>query len=302
MAPGIFADRDNPVSYSALARFFEICGQRLNRDDLGPAGRPADPACRPGPRRPSWRSAGRPSRRGCSGSSSITTCTTPRPPCASRSRADMHSFVWAIAEHGISSTRHIQLAAMTIAFNFMQDLCGTAWLPAVVTVASRSPANPQPCHRFFRAPVRFDSDESAMIFERRWLDRPLPPVDPQTRQQDRDRSARASGHRGGQLPGHLAHGAAQETADRRLLDGQRGTAAGHASQDAGSPPAAARGALRRAARVRPGGPRTATAARHDDAGAAGRRGAAILERRQFRHRLPPLDGRDAERVSGAAAR
>ena len=91
-------------------------------------------------------------------------------------------FVWAIAEHGISSTSHIQLAAMTIAFNFMQDLCGTTWLPAAVTVASRSPANPQSCHRFFRAPVRFNSDESAMIFEQRCLSRPLPPVDPQTRQ------------------------------------------------------------------------------------------------------------------------
>ena len=32
--------------------------------------------------------------------------------------------------------------------------------------------------------------------------------------------------------------------------------------------------------------------RHDDAGTAGRRGTAILERRQFRHRIPALDGRN----------
>jgi AraC-like DNA-binding protein len=41
----------------------------------------------------------------------------------------------------------------------------------------------RPIQGFFRAPVRFDSDESAVIFERRWLDRPLPPVDPPARQQ-----------------------------------------------------------------------------------------------------------------------
>ena len=130
---------------------------------------------------PSWRSAGRRVEEGLRRfiehynlhDTAATMCLTVSGGYA--------SFVWAIAEHGISSTGHIQLTAMTIAFNFMQDLCGTTWLPVAVTIAGRSPANPQPCQRFFRAPVRFDSGESAMIFERRWLDRPLPPVEPQTR-------------------------------------------------------------------------------------------------------------------------
>jgi AraC-like DNA-binding protein len=180
IAPKIFEYRDNPISYSALARFFEVCGQRLNRDDLGlligQRTRLAD--------------------LGLAGELALCGDTVEDGLGRFIEHYNLHDtaatmcltvsggyarFVWAIAEQGISSTRHIQLAAMTVAFNFMQDLCGTTWLPAAVTVASRNPANPQPCHRFFRAPVRFDSDESAMIFEQRWLDRPLPPVDPQER-------------------------------------------------------------------------------------------------------------------------
>ena len=44
------------------------------------------------------------------------------------------------------------------------------------------PVQPAACQKFFRAPLRFDSDESALVFESHWLDRPLPPVDPLTRQ------------------------------------------------------------------------------------------------------------------------
>ena len=182
MAPEIFADRDNPVSYSALALLFEICERRLNRDDLGLL-------------------IGQRTRLADLGlAAQLALCEETAEAGLNRfiEYYNLHDtaatmclavgggyarFIWAIAESGIRSTGHIQLAAMTIAFNFMQDLCGAAWLPAAVTVAARSPTNPQACHRYFRAPIRFDSDESALIFEQRWLDRPLPPVDPLTRRQ-----------------------------------------------------------------------------------------------------------------------
>ena len=180
MPPEIFADRDNLVSYSALARLFEICEQRLNRDDLGlligHRTRLADLGL-----------AGQQALCGESVDEALNRFIehynlhdTAATMCLTVAGGYAH-FVWAIAERGISSTGHIQLAAMTIAFNFMQDLCGAAWRPTTVTVAAGSPANPQACQRFFRAPVRFDSDESAMIFEQRWLDRSLPAVDPLTR-------------------------------------------------------------------------------------------------------------------------
>lgn len=90
--------------------------------------------------------------------------------------------VFAIVEPAMPDTAQLQLGAVTIAFNILQDLCGHEWSPAVITVASRTPSNPRPCQRFFRAPLRFDSDESAVVFESRWLGRPLPMVDPLARQ------------------------------------------------------------------------------------------------------------------------
>ena len=91
--------------------------------------------------------------------------------------------VYAITVRGIADARQLQLGAATAMFNVLQDLCGRHWLPSVVTFATRSPSNLRPFHQFFRAPLRFDSEESAVIFERRWLDRPLPPVDPVFRAQ-----------------------------------------------------------------------------------------------------------------------
>ncbi len=80
-------------------------------------------------------------------------------------------------------TRPFQLGAVTMALNVLKELCGPGFQPVAATFASRGPTDLRPVHGFFRAPVRFDSEESAVIFERRWLDRPLPPVDPQTRKQ-----------------------------------------------------------------------------------------------------------------------
>jgi AraC-like DNA-binding protein len=91
-------------------------------------------------------------------------------------------FVYAIAAPDMTDTGQLQLGAMTIAFNILRDLCGHGWRPVVVTFACRAPANLRPCQRYFRAPLRFDSDESAIVFESRWLDRSLPPVDPLARE------------------------------------------------------------------------------------------------------------------------
>ena len=180
MPPEIFADRDNPVSYSALALLFKICEQRLNRDDLGlligQRTRLADLGLA-GQLAFCEESVGEALNRFVQHYNLHDTAATM---CLTVAGGYAH-FIWAIAERGISGTGHIQLAAMTIAFNFMTDLCGAAWRPAAVTVAAAGPANPQTCHRYFQAPVRFDSDESAMIFEQRWLDRSLPPVDRLTR-------------------------------------------------------------------------------------------------------------------------
>lgn len=86
--------------------------------------------------------------------------------------------VYAIAEPGMGDTGQLHLGAMALGFNILQDLCGQRWLPNVVTIASSPPSNLRPCQKFFRAPLRFDSEESSLIFESHWCDQPLPPIDP----------------------------------------------------------------------------------------------------------------------------
>jgi AraC-like DNA-binding protein len=90
-------------------------------------------------------------------------------------------FVYAISGHGVTSTRQLQLGGTISAYNILRELFGRNWQPTVITVASRPPRNPRTVQRFFQAPLRFNSDESAVIFETRWLDQRLPLVDPLVR-------------------------------------------------------------------------------------------------------------------------
>jgi AraC-like DNA-binding protein len=91
--------------------------------------------------------------------------------------------VYLITARDIADAQHVQQGALAVAFNVLQDLFGRQWQPSVVTFATRAPPNLRPFHQFFRVPLRFDSDESAIVFERHWLDRPQPPVDPAFRAQ-----------------------------------------------------------------------------------------------------------------------
>jgi AraC-like DNA-binding protein len=90
-------------------------------------------------------------------------------------------FVFAVS--GPTTVHHFIAGALIIAFNILRDLCGPTWRPTVVPFATRAPSDGlNLLERHIRAPLRFDSDESALVFASSWLDRPLPPVDPLFRQ------------------------------------------------------------------------------------------------------------------------
>jgi AraC-like DNA-binding protein len=93
------------------------------------------------------------------------------------------SLVFTIVQQGMGGTGQFQVASMAIALNVLRELCGPRFLPTVVTFACRSPSNLRELHKFFRTPLQFDRDESALVFEQHWLDRPVPPVDPAFRRQ-----------------------------------------------------------------------------------------------------------------------
>jgi AraC-like DNA-binding protein len=178
----IFDDRENLIPYPALGRLLSECEKRSNCEhiillisqhtrlaDMGLAGQIALCA----------ENAGEGLQRFADHFNLHSSATTVSLITLGR----FTRFVYAIAEHGMTSTRQLQLGAVVVGYNILRDLFVSAWLPTVITVASRPPANLRPVQKFFDAPLRFDSDESAVVFETRWLDQRLLPVDPLLRQQ-----------------------------------------------------------------------------------------------------------------------
>jgi AraC-like DNA-binding protein len=172
----IFSDPGNTIDYALFQRLLTTCeqlthcdhiafiaGQRTRLADFGLAGR----AARCGA------TAGEGLRRFVNYFNLHISATT----ISLVSYGEFARLVYMITARDIADAQHVQQGALAVAFNVLQDLFGRQWLPSVVTFATRAPPNLRPFHQFFRAPLRFDSDESAIIFERHWLDRPQPPVD-----------------------------------------------------------------------------------------------------------------------------
>lgn len=85
---------------------------------------------------------------------------------------------------GAALAHHFVAGCVIVSFNILQDLCGPTWRPTVATFATRAPSSGlRLIDQHLRTPLRFDSDESALVFASHWLERPLPPVDPLVRQQ-----------------------------------------------------------------------------------------------------------------------
>jgi len=178
---GIFEDRENQIPYANYGRLLSECERRSNCKyialliaqhtrlaDLGLAGQIALCA----------ENAGEGLQRFVDFFNLHSSAST----ASLITSGDFARLVYTISGHGITSTRQLQLGAVVVEYNILRELFGSTWRPTVITVASAPPADPRPVQKFFDAPLRFDSDESAAVFERRWLDQRLPPVDPLVRQ------------------------------------------------------------------------------------------------------------------------
>ena len=86
---------------------------------------------------------------------------------------------YAIYAPGVESSEQIGEGAIAITCNVIRSLCGTDWAPTEVLLASRRPADVRPYRRFFRAPVRFDVEQNALVFPASVLDRRLPQANPE---------------------------------------------------------------------------------------------------------------------------
>ncbi len=82
---------------------------------------------------------------------------------------------YAVYQAGTEGTDHLRDGAAAIGFNMMRELCGA--LPDEVLLSRRPPDDARPYRRFFRVPVRFDAEQSALVFAVRELERPVPGAD-----------------------------------------------------------------------------------------------------------------------------
>ena len=70
-------------------------------------------------------------------------------------------------------------AAMAIGYNAMRRLCGPTWKPLEVHLRHAPPANVRPWRQFFQAPVVFNAERTALVFQARWLAARVPGADAQ---------------------------------------------------------------------------------------------------------------------------
>lgn len=88
---------------------------------------------------------------------------------------------YAIYQPGVAGTRQIYDAAIAITLNIVRALCGREWRPTAVLFSHDRPKQLLPFERFFRAPMRFDSERTALVFPAEQLERPIRGADPKLR-------------------------------------------------------------------------------------------------------------------------
>lgn len=82
-------------------------------------------------------------------------------------------------EPHVEAVDQIEDGALAILCNILRSLCGPEWQPIEVRLAHRAPDNVRPFDRFFRCSLRFDAEQSALVFASEWLHHPLPDASPE---------------------------------------------------------------------------------------------------------------------------
>lgn len=80
---------------------------------------------------------------------------------------------YVIYEKEVPASDQICAASMGVACNIMRALCGPDWRPDEVRFPFRKPADTAPFRQFFRASLRFDAHQAALVFPATWLQRPV---------------------------------------------------------------------------------------------------------------------------------
>ncbi len=100
-----------------------------------------------------------------------------------------------IEEHGMLTVLSYRIAqgwaegndlvsegSLAILFNVMRELCGPRWTPTEVWCTRNKPKDIAPYRKFFKARLRFDAEQDALLFPSTWLTQSLPEVHAEVRQ------------------------------------------------------------------------------------------------------------------------
>lgn len=78
-----------------------------------------------------------------------------------------------VLEPGLVGTEQIVFGALAIAANLLHEICGTGFALREVSFACHAPSDRSAFFAHFAAPVRFDADRNAVIFDAAFLGRPI---------------------------------------------------------------------------------------------------------------------------------
>lgn len=86
-----------------------------------------------------------------------------------------------IYQQGVEGSSQIYDGSIAITFNILRALCGPAWRPTEVWFSHRQPSESEPYRRFFQVALRFDMEQTALVFPAKWLDHAVAGADPDRR-------------------------------------------------------------------------------------------------------------------------
>ena len=85
---------------------------------------------------------------------------------------------YVLYEPGIECAEIIYDIGLGTLWNILRGLCGDHWLSREVQLMRRRPVDIRPYRSFLGARLRFDCEQSSVVFDRKWLDTPLQSADP----------------------------------------------------------------------------------------------------------------------------
>lgn len=77
---------------------------------------------------------------------------------------------YAIYASDVAVPGHIYDMTMAFACNMLRQLCGEDWAPSEVLLTRQTPRDLAPYRKHFRAPIRFNSEQSGIVIPTHWLE------------------------------------------------------------------------------------------------------------------------------------